>query len=59
MIAEIKRRSPSAGAIKEGVSALAQAQRYQAAGADALSILTDQKFFGGTLADLRGSHGPL
>jgi len=53
VIAEIKRRSPSAGAIKEGVSALAQARRYQAAGADALSILTDRKFFGGDLADLR------
>lgn len=53
VIAEIKRRSPSAGAIKEGISALAQAQRYQAAGADALSILTDQKFFGGQLFDLQ------
>ena len=53
VIAEIKRRSPSAGAIKEGISALAQAQRYQAAGADALSILTDLKFFGGQLADLQ------
>lgn len=53
VISEIKRRSPSAGAIKEGVSALAQAQRYQSAGADALSILTDLKFFGGQLSDLR------
>ena len=53
IISEIKRRSPSAGAIKEGISALAQAQRYQTAGADALSILTDQKFFGGQLSDLR------
>lgn len=53
VISEIKRRSPSAGAIKEGVSALTQAQRYQAAGADALSILTDKKFFGGQLSDLR------
>lgn len=53
VISEIKRRSPSAGAIKEGVSALAQALRYQAAGADALSILTDQKFFGGQLSDLQ------
>ena len=52
VIAEIKRRSPSAGTIKEGVSALAQAQRYQAAEADALSILTDLKFFGGQLSDL-------
>ena len=53
VISEIKRRSPSAGDIKAGASALEQAQRYQKAGADALSILTDQKFFGGTLDDLR------
>ena len=52
VIAEIKRRSPSAGDIKAGVSALDQALRYQGAGADALSILTDEKYFGGTLADL-------
>jgi indole-3-glycerol phosphate synthase len=53
VIAEVKRRSPSAGAIKEGVSALDQAHRYRAAGASALSILTDEKYFGGTLADLQ------
>ncbi|MDB6093332.1 MAG: indole-3-glycerol-phosphate synthase [Verrucomicrobia bacterium] len=54
VIAEIKRRSPSAGDIKAGASSLEQARRYQAAGADALSILTDEKYFGGTLDDLRG-----
>lgn len=54
VIAEIKRRSPSAGDIKAGASALAQAQLYQTAGADALSVLTDTQFFGGTLDDLRG-----
>ncbi len=54
VIAEIKRRSPSAGEIQAGASALVQAQRYQAAGADALSVLTDEKYFGGTLADLQG-----
>jgi indole-3-glycerol phosphate synthase len=52
IISEIKRRSPSAGAIKENASALEQARRYRAAGAAALSILTDKEFFGGTLADL-------
>jgi indole-3-glycerol phosphate synthase len=57
VIAEIKRRSPSAGAIKEGVSAPEQARRYRAAGASALSILTDTKYFGGTLDDLRGVTG--
>jgi indole-3-glycerol phosphate synthase len=53
VISEIKRRSPSAGEIKAGASAVEQAQRYRKAGADALSILTDQKYFGGTLDDLR------
>jgi indole-3-glycerol phosphate synthase len=52
VIAEIKRRSPSAGAIREHASALEQAHLYRAAGASALSILTDEKYFGGTLADL-------
>lgn len=54
VIAEIKRRSPSAGDIKAGASSLEQARRYQAAGADALSILTDEKYFGGRLEDLLG-----
>jgi indole-3-glycerol phosphate synthase len=54
VIAEIKRRSPSAGEIKAGASSVEQARRYQAAGADALSVLTDEKYFGGTLEDLRG-----
>jgi indole-3-glycerol phosphate synthase len=54
VISEIKRRSPSAGDIRAGASAVEQAKRYQAAGADALSVLTDEQFFGGTLDDLRG-----
>jgi indole-3-glycerol phosphate synthase len=53
IISEIKRRSPSAGDIKAGVSSLDQARRYQAAGADAVSVLTDTKYFGGSLDDLR------
>ena len=54
VIGEIKRRSPSAGDIKAGASSLEQARRYQGAGIDALSVLTDAKYFGGTLDDLRG-----
>ena len=54
VVAEIKRRSPSAGEIASGASSLDQARRYRAAGADALSILTDEKYFGGSLEDLRG-----
>ncbi len=53
VIAEIKRRSPSAGDIKTELDAIEQARRYQIAGADALSILTDEKYFGGSLGDLR------
>jgi indole-3-glycerol phosphate synthase len=53
VIAEIKRRSPSAGAIREDISAPEQALRYQAAAASALSVLTDEKYFGGSLEDLR------
>ena len=52
VIAEIKRRSPSAGAIATGVAAPDQAGKYRAAAASALSVLTDEKFFGGTLDDL-------
>lgn len=52
VISEIKRRSPSAGDIKAGASALDQARKYRTAGASALSILTDTEFFGGSLADL-------
>ncbi len=52
VIAEIKRKSPSAGDIAEGASAVEQARLYVNANADALSILTDKKFFGGELKDL-------
>lgn len=53
VIAEVKRASPSAGPIRADADAVAQARAYADAGADCLSILTDTKFFGGTLEDLR------
>jgi indole-3-glycerol phosphate synthase len=52
LIAEVKRRSPSAGDISFDVDPVAQAQAYEQAGASAISVLTDAKYFGGTLADL-------
>ena len=54
VIAEVKRRSPAKGAINEGVDPVAQARAYEQAGARAASVLTDQRFFGGTNADLEG-----
>ena len=52
VIAEVKRASPSAGAISTGLDAVAQARRYEAAGAACISVLTDGPGFGGSLEDL-------
>jgi indole-3-glycerol phosphate synthase len=52
LIAEIKRRSPSAGAIAAGRDAVEQARIYYNAGTDAISVLTDEAYFDGSIRDL-------
>lgn len=54
IISEIKRKSPSAGAIAEQRDSVEQARLYYNAGTDAISVLTDEKYFGGTIKDLWG-----
>jgi indole-3-glycerol phosphate synthase len=56
LIAEHKRRSPSAGAIREDSSLQQVVGAYERAGAAALSILTEGPHFGGSLDDLRAAR---
>jgi indole-3-glycerol phosphate synthase len=56
VIAEHKRRSPSAGTIKDGLAIEAVVGAYERGGAAALSILTEGPNFGGSLDDLRAAR---
>src|SRR3954471_20732686 len=56
VIAEYKRRSPSAGAIREGASVTDVVRAYERGGAAAVSVLTEEDHFGGSLEDLRAAR---
>ncbi|HVE67900.1 MAG TPA: indole-3-glycerol phosphate synthase TrpC [Solirubrobacteraceae bacterium] len=56
LIAEHKRRSPSAGLLREGANVTEVVGAYERGGAAALSILTERHHFGGSLEDLRAAR---
>ncbi len=56
VIAEFKRRSPSAGEIRKGSTVAEVVSAYERAGAAALSVLTEERNFGGSLEDLHAAR---
>lgn len=56
VIAEIKRRSPSAGDLNPGLDPARLARSYAAGGASCLSVLTDADWFAGSVGDLRAAR---
>ena len=56
VISEIKRRSPSKGDLNADLDPALLAQQYESGGASCLSVLTDEEFFGGSVADLQAAR---
>jgi len=56
IIAEFKRQSPSKGAINSGADPVTITQAYESAGAAAVSVLTEEDYFAGSLNDLRAAR---
>ncbi len=52
LIAEVKRRSPSSGPLDQRLDPVGLASAYQSGGAAAISVLTNEPYFGGSMADL-------
>ena len=56
VISEVKRRSPSKGDLNIGLDPAQLVAEYERGGASCLSVLTDEEFFGGSVADLQAAR---